>query len=95
MARVLLLQVRKGVDDPVVQPFPAIHLRLVLAGLSLGVVHATVLSDMDGKAHRACGLGAGSALILVRPDGHVAFRAPADGTKASVSCCRRILGAKR
>ena len=35
------------------------------------------LSDLDGAAHAAYGLEGTPALVLVRPDGHIAFRGPA------------------
>ena len=38
---------------------------------------ADSLSDLDGVAHAAYGLGGTPALVLVRPDGHIAFRGPA------------------
>lgn len=38
---------------------------------------APKLSDLDGLAHAAYGLENVPALILVRPDGHIAFRGQA------------------
>ena len=35
------------------------------------------LSDLDGAAHAAYGLEGTPALLLIRPDGHIAFRGPA------------------
>ena len=35
------------------------------------------LSDLDGAAHATYGLNGTPALVLVRPDGHIAFRGPA------------------
>ncbi len=34
------------------------------------------LSDLDGAAHAAYGLEGTPALVLIRPDGHIAFRGP-------------------
>lgn len=47
------------------------------------------LSDLDGVAHAAYGLKATSAMVLMRPDGHIAFRAPADRADLLQAYCDR------
>ncbi|WP_257998749.1 hypothetical protein [Xanthomonas arboricola] len=81
------------------------QLRLVLAGLEawpwlrprliLGAAvpqpdDATALSDLDGAAHAAYGIADTSALILVRPDGHIAFRGRADTPELLRAYCERV-----
>ena len=48
------------------------------------------LFDLDGQAHGAFSLEGVPALVLVRPDGHIAFRAPADRTELLRRYCERI-----
>lgn len=50
----------------------------------------TVLSDLDGHAHAAYGVDGRAALILVRPDGHIAFRGPAEQPELLSAYCRRV-----
>lgn len=50
---------------------------------------ATVLYDLDGEAHAAYGVGDNPMLVLVRPDGHVAFRARADRPELR-HYCRKV-----
>lgn len=57
-----------------VAPWPWVRSRFVLTGLKLDGGDAPLLSDMDGNAHGAYGLEGRPALVLVRPDGHIAFR---------------------
>jgi hypothetical protein len=52
------------------------------------------LSDMDGKAHGAYGLEGRPALVLVRPDGHIAFRGDAERADELVAYCRKTFGAE-
>ena len=66
--------------------------RLVLAGPLVADVDVPVLSDLDGKAHGAYGLEGRPALVLVRPDGHIAFRGEAGRTDHLVAYCRRVFG---
>ena len=51
------------------------------------------LSDLDGQAHRAYGLDGTPALVLVRPDGHIGFRGPADRPDALRTYCERVFAA--
>ncbi len=77
-----------------VTPWPWIRPRLVLAGPMVEGADIPVLSDMDGKAHGAYGLEGRPALVLVRPDGHIAFRGDADRADRLVAYCRRVFGAE-
>lgn len=61
-----------------VAPWGWVRPRLVLAGPVSEAEGAPVLSDLDGKAHHAYGVEGQSALVLVRPDGHIAYRGAAD-----------------
>lgn len=67
--------------------------RLVLAapgsaGFDGGSV--TTLWDLDLAAHAAYGLSATPALVLVRPDGHIAFRGPLAKPGLLESYCQRV-----
>ncbi len=73
-------------------PWTWVRPRLVLAGPMIDGAAAPVLSDMDGKAHGAYGLEGRPALVLVRPDGHIAFRADADRADRLVAYCRKAFG---
>lgn len=48
------------------------------------------LSDLDGAAHAAYGLNGTPALVLVRPDGHIAFRGPASKPDALLDYCEKM-----
>lgn len=68
-----------------------VHPRLVLAdpvAAEDGVV--TPLFDLDGDAHAAYGLEGRPALVLVRPDGHVAFRGAPDEAEELEAYCRTV-----
>lgn len=69
-----------------------VHPRLVLADPQVdeSAAPAPCLFDLDGKAHAAYGLGSDAALVLVRPDGHIALRTPADGADLLQRYCRQI-----
>jgi 3-(3-hydroxy-phenyl)propionate hydroxylase len=73
-----------------VSPWPWVRPRLVLAGPLLEVDETPVLSDMDGRAHGAYGLEGRPALVLVRPDGHIAFRGNADRIDSLKAYCRKV-----
>ena len=47
------------------------------------------LSDLDGAAHAAYGLEGTPALVLVRPDGHIAFRGSASRTDLLQRYCEK------
>ena len=47
------------------------------------------LSDLDGAAHAAYGLEGTPALVLVRPNGHIAFRGPASKPELLRSYCEK------
>ncbi len=68
--------------------------RLVLAGPLFVCGDVPVLSDLDGKAHGAYGLEGETALVLVRPDGHIAFRGAADRPDRLAAYCAKVFGAK-
>ncbi|WP_298957615.1 FAD-dependent monooxygenase [uncultured Methylobacterium sp.] len=76
-----------------VAPWDWVRPRLVLAGPRLDAGDVPVLSDLDGKAHGAYGLEGQPALVLVRPDGHVAFRDAADRPERLTAYCRRVFAA--
>ena len=48
------------------------------------------LSDLDGVAHAAYGLNGTPALVLVRPDGHIAYRGRAGRPDLLVAYCERM-----
>lgn len=77
-----------------VASWPWVRPRLVLAGPTVDGSDVPVLSDMDGKAHGAYGLEGRPALVLVRPDGHIAFRGDADRVDRLVAYCRKAFGAE-
>ena len=65
--------------------------RLVLAAAFASASDLITLSDLDHEAHAAYGLQA-AALILVRPDGHIAYRGAADHPEKLRSYCEKIFG---
>ena len=68
--------------------------RLVLGGASPPPEGGPMtLSDLDGAAHSAYGVGDTPALILIRPDGHIAFRGPVDRPDLLHAYCDRVFGA--
>ncbi|MCG5249499.1 FAD-dependent monooxygenase [Methylorubrum extorquens] len=75
-----------------VAPWRTVRQGLVLAGTLFVAGEALVLSDLDGKAHGAYGLEGQPALVLVRPDGHIAFRGPADKPGQLRAYCARVFG---
>lgn len=64
--------------------------RLVLGAAIAGTQDAMALSDLDGEAHAAYGLGEEAALILIRPDGHIAFRGRADRPDLLDAYCQSV-----
>ncbi|MDB5628411.1 MAG: putative pentachlorophenol monooxygenase, FAD-binding, partial [Tardiphaga sp.] len=66
--------------------------RLVLSAAIPASDDAAALSDLDGEAHAAYDIGANAALILVRPDGHIAFRGPANQPELLRAYCERVFG---
>jgi len=70
--------------------WPWVRPRLVLAGPMVDGGDVPVLSDMDGRAHGAYGLEGRPALVLVRPDGHIAFRADGDRIEHLTAYCRKV-----
>ncbi len=72
--------------------------RLVLAapGAAKADLAAPIgLSDLDGRAHAAYGLDGHPAFVLVRPDGHIAFRGPAHQPDLLRNYCEKMFGAPR
>lgn len=81
--------------------YPWVHPRLVLAappdseaggagGDGGRGAACRPLFDLDGDAHTAYGLEGHPGLVLVRPDGHVALRAPADRPERLRAYCDRV-----
>lgn len=66
--------------------------RLVLADPGDDIDGTPVLFDLDGDAHTAYHLQGAPALVLVRPDGHIAFRAPASQADRLLAYCARVDG---
>lgn len=76
-----------------VAPWTCVRPRLVLAGPLFAARNAPSLSDLDGKAHGAYGLENQPAVILIRPDGHIAFRSRADQLDRLRTYCRKVFSA--
>lgn len=75
--------------------WPFVRPRLVLAAPLAPVAEAstaTHLADRDGHTHAAFGLEGLPALVLVRPDGHLAFRGPADKPELLRQYCEKVFG---
>lgn len=83
-----------GVAIMAVAPWGWVRPRLVLAGPAIEVGEVPVLSDLDGQAHGAYGLEGQPALVLVRPDGHIAYRDAADRPERLAAYCRRVFATK-
>ena len=69
--------------------------RLVLAAAIAPEVEASPavkLSDLAGHAHGAYGVNDLPALVLVRPDGHIAFRGPVGRPALLGDFCRKLFG---
>lgn len=75
-----------------VAPWDLVRPRLVLAGLLVEAGPVPILSDLDGRAHGAYSLEGVPALLLIRPDGHIAFRGPADRPELLQDFCRAKFG---
>lgn len=74
-----------------VEGWPFVRPRLVLAAALATEQDPIALSDLDFEAHAAYGLNT-AALVLVRPDGHIAYRGTADRPEKLRSYCERIFG---
>lgn len=69
--------------------------RLVLAAPIAPEVAASdvvCLSDLDGRAHSAYALDGVPALILIRPDGHIAFRGSVQRPDLLKQYCDKVFG---
>lgn len=64
--------------------------RLVLGAAERTSDASIMLSDLDGRAHAAYGVDGTPALILIRPDGHIAFRGPAERPDLLRAYCDRV-----
>lgn len=85
-----LPQLRAASAD--VQGWDWVRPRLVLDAAVPQPGDPIVLSDLDGVAHAAYGIQDAAALILVRPDGHIAFRGPAGKPELLRAYCTRAFG---
>ena len=85
-----MADLRTAVAD--VQGWDWVRPRLVLGAADAELDGVPVLSDLDGRAHAAYGVDGTPALILVRPDGHIAFRGPANKPELLSSYCGRVFG---
>lgn len=85
-----LPQLRAAIDS--VRSWPWVRPRLVLGAAIPEEGDATPLSDLDDVAHAAYGLKGTAALILIRPDGHIAYRGPVDAPEKLRAHCHRIFG---
>lgn len=72
--------------------WPWIRPRLILGAALAQSDDAVVLSDLDGIAHAAFGTDDTPALVLVRPDGHIAFRGPAGQPELLSAYCAKVFG---
>ena len=71
--------------------------RLVLAGPLVPKAEAgdaAILSDLDGRAHAAYALDGVRSLVLIRPDGHIAFRGPATRPELLKAYCEKVFSAR-
>jgi len=76
-----------------VQTWEWVRPRLVLSAANPAHADAIALSDLDGVAHAAYGVTDEPALILVRPDGHIAFRGPAAQPELLRTYCEAVFRA--
>lgn len=74
-----------------VAPWSWVRPRLVLGAAVAGERDALALSDLDNEAHAAYGIS-DDAVILVRPDGHIAYRGRADRPEMLAAYCTRVFG---
>jgi 3-(3-hydroxy-phenyl)propionate hydroxylase len=86
-----LQQLRTAVSA--VSPWMWVRPRLVLSAAVAEAGESTVLYDLDGFAHAAYGTNDQPALVLVRPDGHIAFRGPVEKPHLLVEYCTKMFGA--
>lgn len=75
-----------------VSPWQTVRPRLLLSGRMFGIDDVPILSDLDGKAHAAYGLSDEPSLVLVRPDGHIAFRSSAKNVEELTKYCKQVFG---
>lgn len=98
-----LLAFDGGVEDPeghraaavdAVSRWAWVRPRLVTGASTTPSAGAGVveLDDLDHVAHAAYGLKERPALVLVRPDGHIAYRGPADDPGRLANYCTRVFG---
>ena len=80
----------------VVAVWDCVRPRLVLAGPLVPKAEAgdaAILSDLNTRAHSAYALVGIPSLILVRPDGHIAFRGTAERPELLTAYCEKVFGA--
>ncbi|MBB4001244.1 FAD-dependent monooxygenase [Aurantimonas endophytica] len=85
-----LADLRQAVDE--VRGWDLVRPRLVLGAAVAEAAAPLALSDLDGEAHAAYGIGSSPALVLIRPDGHIAFRGLADQLEALGAYCQKVFG---
>ncbi len=76
-----------------VAPWDWVRPRLILAGPLIPRAEAgetPILSDLDARAHEAYALDGIPALVLLRPDGHIAFRGPAEKPELLKAYCEKV-----
>ena len=86
---------RRAAAIAAVEPWAWIRPRLVSAvplPPAQRVPGVTDLMDLDQRAHDAYDLRGRPALVLLRPDGHIAFRGPVERPELLTAYCERIFG---
>ena len=75
----------------VTKSYDFLRVRFILAAPALASGEAGMersLADLDELAHKAYGLNGTPALVLIRPDGHIALRVPAAEVDRLVDYCK-------
>jgi len=69
-----------------------VHPLLVIADVTTSSSSSGIdaIHDLDGTVHDAFGMATKAAIVLIRPDGHIAFRAPGDAGQALKDYVHRV-----